>query len=206
MNWRRGLLLAGIHLAVAVPLIVWEEVEIEQNSKSLISNSTKTVQVDAPHEGETVSFRPCSLWTEYSPQFYIVRFANIPAFVLTGWQEECPPHWTLSGILHADLEHRTVESLRQVDIGFVVLIAMQWFLLGGFPLVRPRRWWWEPGAFITLCTLIAFAIVLIPVIGALAKLPAFFAGLAWLWWLGLLVWKTLRSGWRLVTRIMAHVH
>ncbi|MGD0292450.1 MAG: hypothetical protein ABSB30_01215 [Terracidiphilus sp.] len=204
MNWRRGLLLAGIHLAVAGTLIVWEEVEIEQHSKSLISNNTKTVQMDATQEGETVSFRPCGMWVEYSPQFYIVQFANIPAFILTDWQDECPPYWTLSGILHADREHRTVKSQRQVDIGLVIIIALQWFLLGGFPLIQPRRWWWEPGAFITLCTLAAFVIVLIPVIDAASKLPMLFALLAWLWWFGLLVWKSFRYGWRLARRVIAH--
>jgi hypothetical protein len=82
-------------------------------------------------------------------------------------------------------------------------VAFQWFLVGGFPLIRPRRWWWEPGAFITLCTVAAFALVLIPGVGTLSRLPMPFALLAWLFWFGLLVWKGLRLGWRLAARGMA---
>lgn len=205
MNLRRGLLLAGIHLAVAGTLIVWLEVDTAQHRKSHVSDRTETIQVNAAQEGETVSFRPCGLWVEYLPQDEIVRFANIPAFVLTDWREECPPSWSLSGILHADWEHWTLESQRRVDVGFIILIAMQWFLVGGFPLKMPLRWWREPGAFITLCTLTAFVLVLIPGIASVAKLPALLAGLAWFWWFGLLVWKSLRSSWRLVRRGITHL-
>jgi hypothetical protein len=79
-----------------------------------------------------------------------------------------------------------------------LLIAILWFLIGGFPLVRPRHWWWEPGAFITLCTLAAFVLVLIPGIRELSPFLMLFAVLAWLFWFGLLVWKALKLAWRLV--------
>jgi hypothetical protein len=79
-----------------------------------------------------------------------------------------------------------------------LLIAVQWTLVGGLPLIRPRRWWLEPGAFITICAVPAFVFVLIPPVEEAALFPASFAALAWLWWFGLLVWKTVRFGWSLL--------
>jgi len=75
--------------------------------------------------------------------------------------------------------------------------------VGGYPLVRPRRWWLEPGAFITACTLpAALASLLIPpawdlrfpIVDGIAMVPAVVAMLAWLWWFGLLIWKAIRFG------------
>jgi hypothetical protein len=79
-------------------------------------------------------------------------------------------------------------------------VALQWFFVGGFPLSQPKRWWWEPAAFITVCSTAAFVLVLIPGIRELSQLPALLAGLGWVYWFGLLLWKSLRSGWRLVRR------
>ena len=85
-------------------------------------------------------------------------------------------------------------------VGLCALVFVQWLLVGGFPLILPRRWWWEPGAMITIFTLITFAMVLIPGVREVSEFAAFFALLAWLWWFGLLVWTGLRSGWRLIRR------
>lgn len=79
------------------------------------------------------------------------------------------------------------------------MIALQWFLVGAFPLSQPRNWWAEPGAFITVCTVIAFGILLIRPINDLARLPARLAMFAWFWWFALLVWKSIRFTWRRVT-------
>jgi hypothetical protein len=80
------------------------------------------------------------------------------------------------------------------------LITLQWILAGAFPLIIPRHWWVEPGAFITCCTAVGYGFALVSSMQWLMPLPAFLAALAWLWWLGLLVWKTARFAWRLVTR------
>lgn len=217
-------MLAGIHLAVVVPLILMTEVrdaqflrdraestaeaQREEASKALASASPAPAKEDAEQEAVTVNFSPCAMWTHYPPQDYVVQFANLPAFVLTQWRVPCPSRWSLSGMLGAGSTWpQTPLSLvwqKQVDLGLALLIAIQWFLVGGFPLIRPRRWWWEPGAFITLCTVAAFVLVLIPGIGALSKLPMLFALPAWLFWFGLLVWKGLRLGWRLAARRMSH--
>jgi hypothetical protein len=92
-----------------------------------------------------------------------------------------------------------METQRKIDAGLCVFIAVQWFLMGAFPLVRTRKWWADPGAFITACAALAGAIALIPKVGDFARLPVSIAMLAWLWWFVLLVWKTLQFGWRMAT-------
>jgi hypothetical protein len=91
-----------------------------------------------------------------------------------------------------------METQRKIDAGLCLFIAMQWFLMGGFPLVRTQKWWADPGAFITTCAVLAGSIALIPVVDGIARLPALLAMLAWLWWFGLLIWKTLQFGWRMI--------
>ncbi len=66
--------------------------------------------------------------------------------------------------------------------------------------MQAKDWWAEPGAVITACTVIWGAIALIHAIDGAALLPALIALLAWVWWIGLLVWRILRGGWRLVVR------
>jgi len=137
----------------------------------------------------------------------IVQLANYPALILSGWQMDCPPHWSLSGRLHAEWQQRTIESQRRADQGMMILLAIQWFLVGGFPLRKPLRWWAEPGVIITIGTVASGLLVLIPhgEHDPFPTVPVVFAGLAWLWWFGLLVWKTLRSGWLLARRGVSHI-
>jgi hypothetical protein len=52
--------------------------------------------------------------------------------------------------------------------------------MGGFPVVRTRKWWFDPGSFITACAVLAGATALIPVIDGFASLPALIAMLAML--------------------------
>jgi hypothetical protein len=86
-------------------------------------------------------------------------------------------------------------------ISCLALIILQWFLIGSYPLVRSeRRWWAEPGAFITVCAVVGAAIAAIPYVSFLSRIPQMLALLAWLWWFTLLVWTGLRSSWRLVIR------
>ncbi len=73
IQWRRGLVLAGIHLAICVPLIVWEEastwdwVRSQENLPPLelarpVPPPPPPDAVKPADEGETVSFSPCGLW------------------------------------------------------------------------------------------------------------------------------------------------
>jgi hypothetical protein len=153
-------------------------------------------------EGQTVGFSPCNLWADYSARQDMVRFPNPSATILSGFQQLCPPRWTLAGRLDVGYSwsSSTIPASRKVAWGFGLLVAAQWILVGAFPLSRPKRWWREPGAFITCCTVIGFGLVLIRPIEGLARLPALLAALAWLWWFGLFVWKSGRLGWRIVSR------
>jgi hypothetical protein len=63
MQWRRGLLLAAIHLAVAGTLIVLQEKTVWPH---LFADDAPLPQpsvqpTDSPHE-QTVSFSPCGMW------------------------------------------------------------------------------------------------------------------------------------------------
>lgn len=132
-----------------------------------------------------------------------LRSAQPTSVALAGWGDVCPSHWSLAGRLRGKMTWPPtplwMETQRQIDAGLCLFIATQWFLMGGFPLVRTRKWWADPGSFITACAVLAGAIALIPAVDDFARLPAIIAMLALLWWFGLLVWKTLQFGWRMTT-------
>jgi hypothetical protein len=88
------------------------------------------------------------------------------------------------------------KAMRRVDVALCILIVVQWLIIGSLPLIQPRRWWAEPGAFITTCTAIAACIALVPAIDGVARLPALIALFVWLLWFGLLAWKFLRFAWQ----------
>jgi hypothetical protein len=84
-------------------------------------------------------------------------------------------------------------------------IAVQWFLLGAFPVIHPKRWWLEPGALITVCTPVvaAWAFIpesILPQIGTLS----FLALAGWTYWLGALAWLLFRWLQRLVAVRSVH--
>jgi hypothetical protein len=216
MNWRRGLLLAGINLAVAVPMILMMESRDQKDALTSEEIMAKTPNADAPkppepltpgpHEASpeqaeaTVSFDVCAMWAEYPDQVVVVQGADMPSLVLAGWGDDCPPHWSLGGRLRGKMTWPPtplwMETQRKIDTGLCLFIPIQWFLIGGFPLVRSRKWWADPGAFITACAVLAGAMAMIPVVNHFSRGPAGIAMLAWFWWFGLLVWKTLQLGWR----------
>jgi hypothetical protein len=220
MQWRRGLLLAGIHLVVAGTLIIQMEARDAQSVRNREESTAEAAReaalrpqapvdaesgkADTEQDSETFVIDPCSMWVHYPVQQSVVVFANLPAFVLTGWRDVCPPHWSLAGMLHTGgwlaQTAPKVAAQKLVDLGLGAIIAIQWFLVGGFPLIRSRRLWGEPGMFITICAVPAFGLAMIPAVDELALFPALLAFFAWLWWFGLLVWVGLRSGWRLVRR------
>jgi len=194
VQWRRGLVLAGIHLAICVPLIVWEEasrwdwVRSQENLPPLVF--THPVPPPSPpdavkpaDEGETVSFSPCGLWSHIPWQERIIVFGELPAAAFSQWGQPCPPIWSLAGLVgvrgpNRDSRRKEVE----VSIGLCSLIALQWILVGGFPLIYPRKWIWEPGVLITICTC--------------TGILALFAPFLWLFWLILLLWRLLQGGYR----------
>ena len=220
VNWRRGLLLAGINLAVAVPMILMMEARDEKYALTQEEIMAKAARKDPPpppgptpdpHQAstdqaeQTVSFTfdPCTMSVHYPVQVVVVQAADMPSFVLAGWEGVCPPHWSLAGRLRRKMTWPPtplwMETQREIDSGLCLFIAIQWFLMGGFPLVRTEKWWAEPGSFITTCAVLAGAIALIPHVDGLARLPALIAMLAFLLWFGLLAWRALQFAWRMTT-------
>lgn len=208
MNWRRGILLAGIHLAVAVPLIVMHEVQdeayIREHYVSAAPQPTKSTSgaTSLDDDGIALALDPCTMTFDYSTRYLVEESLEPFAVALSGWQKVCPPRWSLAGRLKINYDWlqapSTIPARREVGLGFGLLIAVQWILVGGFPLIRPKRWWAEPGAFITICAAVAFAFVLIPATQELARVLVLLAALAWFWWFGLLLWKCASSGWRII--------
>jgi hypothetical protein len=201
MNWRRGLLLAGIHLAVAGSLIFWQEA----NDWHTLSNNpvpplvgTRIAEPIPDEDGMMIVFDPCKLhWRSISFRESVVLQANLPVSWLSGWKVTCPKEWTLAGAVESRSGGRSRGTEIVVSVGFSAMIVVLWFFVGIFPLSPQVEWWWEPGAFITICTMIAFVLVVIPATGDLSQFPMAFALLAWLFWLCLLLWKGLKLGWRL---------
>jgi hypothetical protein len=219
MNWRRGLLLAGINLAVAIPMVLMMEARDQKYAltseeimaKSSIRDAPKPPEPITPEPApanseqaeEAVTFDLCGALVNYPIQVVVVKAADMPSAVLAGWEVDCPARWTLAGRIREKPSWQKtplwMERQRLIDAGLCLFIVLQWFIVGGFPLVRNKKWRSDPGAFITACAVLAGAIALIPVVDIFAKLPALIAMLAWLWWFGLLVWRALQFGWRMAT-------
>jgi len=216
MNWRRGLLLAGMNLLAAVPLICLLTAEQAQFMKERgqqsgvpavraqiidrqLSPTKGKLRIVRVQEEQTVTFSPCGLWPHYPPQVSVVQLGNLPAYVLSQWNVVCPPKWSIAGRLgigENGVFSNNVELKYRLDVAFCLLIAVQWFLIGSFPLIWPKRWWGEPGAFITATNFVAACIAIIPVLDGLARLPAVIASFAWLWWFGLLLWIPIHRAWQ----------
>ncbi|MGA8743645.1 MAG: hypothetical protein WB561_20810 [Terracidiphilus sp.] len=207
MNWRRGLLLAGVNLVAAVPLICllaaedaryvkeWEQHSaIEEtpwvdSSGEFSAAPTKIVQARMSRRSH---FLHAVFWGHIPPQVSAVQLGNLPAFVLSQWREACPPRWSVAGMLGLQVAGLSspdnVKAMRRVDVAVCLMIAIQWLLIGGFPLRQSNGWWAEPGAFITANNFIAACVAIIPAVDGLARLPALIAFGGWIWWFGLLVW------------------
>ncbi|MFZ1085402.1 MAG: hypothetical protein WAN35_10585 [Terracidiphilus sp.] len=213
MNWRRGLLLAGVHLAVAGSLIAWQEVQTWQHEVGESFSAHSPALLLAAYDEEQVPDFCTNGVVDYwvTSQQRIVQIANLPVVMLSGWILPCPPSWTLAGFLQANYKHDKWPDQWKIEIAtaicLCVAIPIQWLLIGGFPLFRSRRWWWlEPGMLITIWTLIALVMVLIPVTRYWSEFPIDFAAWSWLYWICLLLWKSLRCGWWLVRQRTAATH
>ena len=214
MTWRRGLLLAAINLAVATPMILMMEARDQKEARTEEEIMAKAAMKEPPkppeperHQASTeqaeqsVSFDPCAMWVHYPAQVVVLQGADMPSLVLAGWENECPPRWSLAGKLRGKMTWPPtplwMETQRKIDAGFCMFVVIQWFLIGAFPLGRTQKWWADPGSFITVCAVLGSGIALIPVVDGIARLPALIAMLAWLWWFGFLVWRVLQFGWKL---------
>jgi hypothetical protein len=166
--------------------------------------ATKPRRVDA-QEGQAVEFDPCLMWGHNPPQVDVVVTGNYPAEFLAQWQIECPSAWSIEGRImgtrRTPLTRVGLVLRRRADLAFLALIAVEWLLIGAFPLRQAARFYGEPGSFITACTLLGSALALIRPIDGLARLPALIAACAWLLWFGFLLWVLIRFAFRKLAKL-----
>lgn len=200
MRWRRGVLLAAIHLAVAVPIVSLQEVPYWHFLDASISaNAKPSLRRVTFQDEQTITIDPCDwIWDgEISDPELVVQAANLPVVVVTGWHRPCDTRSRLTRWASKVYGTKT----RQADIASIVCLAMligfQWVIVGGFPLRSPCRWWAEPGIFITLCTVGGVGILLVPAFDRLgSRIVALLMIGSWFWWLGLLVTRAGKWTWQ----------
>ena len=167
-----------------------------QSDKSLAPTSDP---LENAADGASFDLDFCHMTDLYSPREEILLIANWPAGLVTDWRNPCPSLWSISGMMISTTWQRPTPASqakqRYVDWIFLLLISIQWLFIGGFPLRPHKLLRYDPATFITLFTVLAAALSLIPEVDHTATLPSFFALIAWLWWFALLAWKLLRSGW-----------
>jgi len=209
MQWRRGLVLAVIHLAIVLPQIVWQGRGYWRTPGGEASTEAARLRPAAWQKEQLVGFDPChgGFVDRYvSPFEAAISFIDFPAWRLSGIWDPCPARWSLAGILPSNSAADQLRKYLLISGAFCLLLVAQWLFMGGVPLAHPKRWWLEPGAFITLCAVAAavFALpyraemnirdseVVFRVLTLLSTLPIVLAMFAWLWWLALLIWKPIR--------------
>jgi hypothetical protein len=196
MNWRRGLVLVATNLVVAAPLLLvldsrdaaWtrQRGEIVRKDKPVIASSTLGTSQVADAGGS--AFNPCFMTDRFSIEEEVVLAANLPAFALSGWRNACPPV--------------TPAAQRTSDAILLLLIGIQWFLLGAFPMHGPRGWR-EPGMFITVCSALSMFLLLIGPLRQLAQLSGMIALLTWFCWMLWFLQRAVLRAWRLAARSLA---
>jgi hypothetical protein len=147
----------------------------------------------APDPGMGTYFNPCEGWKwEFGPippDQNILGFADLPVLLITGGHEPCNSPTRLDRAV----QMRLGKTHKSEILTLVILcsaIAVQWLLLGAFPLNNSKRRWLEPGAMVTLCTLPALVLAFIPVIPRVT-LPLL-ALLVWTYWALLLIYSLFR--------------
>jgi len=199
MNWRRGILLAGINLAIVIPTLVREETRFWRYTGTDVSSRPLGVHVETVilQEEVAMDLDPCHWYDIGSSRLNeVVGLANLPTAILTGWHDSCLTRTALGRGLRRTAGARNHATEIADCVSLAALVLIQWMLVGGLPLVQPRRWWLEPGAFITTAGVISAPIALIPAINEFARIPALLAGLGWLWYFALLLWKPVHLAWQ----------
>jgi hypothetical protein len=123
----------------------------------------------------------------------VVAFGNFPAMAITGWPSACPQRSFAAKFAQSALHTSGSETESAVHVIVVIVIAVEWLLIGGFPFARRSHWWSEPGAFITICTVIGFILTMLWPLSRSARMPCLGAFAGWLWWFGALLLKGVRA-------------
>lgn len=205
---------AAVHLAVGLAIVA--HIEANEAAGLRLMHAAKTELAESPKApaislseaaGGTATFDLCGMLDLFSPSENILIFANPAPFLMTAWRNPCAPGWSVSGKLVGNgwpkPSFTQFARERSVDIVFLLVVAVQWMLIGGFPLRSHRGLWGDPATQITACTVAAGALSFVPNVESFCTLPMFYALAAWFWWLSLIVAKVFRSmlsfakGWRL---------
>src|ERR1019366_1212109 len=168
MRLRRGLAFAAIHFGVTVGLMYWQEAPywdyipiVPTAQRTGLHDVTIDLGLGAgdsefqdrapvnPCEAANVSERPTS------PQEKILAIDNLPIALITGWHLPCSVPSRLVRQIQVSYGF-TQESESTTGKVISILALVLWFIVGGFPMVhrRHRRWYTEPGYFMTLSVLV----------------------------------------------------
>jgi len=203
MKWRRGLLFAIIQIGIAMPLIVWQDAQQWSDLRNRPCGPDPPRKTDyrmgkvpaslalpqlpssvVPDDGETVGFTPETICYFTPMPVRIVQGADLPAFLAAGWQTPLPLEHSIAGEMHTFCGP---EPRRQTEIfisaSLLVLIFLQWLVLGALPPLAVKPKWLDPPVFITLCAAIGLLGMLSPRLEIVRGVPALIALLSWLIWL-----------------------
>lgn len=191
MNWRRGILFAGINVLVASSVLIWNE----SNSWQYIrTDQNRPVLLPSPDPAMGEYFNPCEGWIwdgPMPPNQTILAFSDLPVGMITGGHEPCNSPTKLDRMVQT----RYGKTHKSEVLTLIILcsaIAVQWFLLGAFPVNHPKRWWLEPGALITVCTPAVAVLAFIPESVLPKTALSFLALTVWAYWLGAPAWLLFR--------------
>ena len=197
MNWRRGILFAGIHVLAAGSVLVWNE---SQFWRYIRTDRNRPVSLPSPDPGMGTYFNPCEGWRwcygPISPGQAILSFADIPVGIISGGHEPCNSPTPLDRLVQTQVG-KTHKSELVILAILAIAIAVQWFVLGAFPLSRPNRRWLEPGALITICTLPVAAMAVIPASIFPRNIIPFMGLVAWAFLFWVPIWRLIKWLWRL---------
>ena len=194
MNWRRGIVFAVIHALIVLVFIVTDESR-DWPTARISKYVDNDVQRVAWQEDQGLGFDPCSggYIDGISQAERVVTFANFPVMGITGWPSACPQRSLAAKFAEKALHTKGRETQSAVHVIVETIVMVEWLLIGGFPFVRRSRWWPEPGALITICTIAGFALAMIPLFTRLTAVPCVGAFVGWLWWFGALLLKGVRA-------------
>jgi hypothetical protein len=202
MNWRRGLVLAGIHLLVSTASFVRDEANLWQWIRSAdLPHGVAHVRMVAFQE-ELVFGNSCDEGVyDIGPSSLgnVVATANLPIALATGWHTPCLPVVQRSWItirMEAVFGRNSPRAEIAAATSLCVCVFTLWTFVGGFPLIQPRGWWLEPSAMITLCTMLGAAFAVVPHLIEISRIAVPVIAILWFWWFGLLIWKLAHRAWR----------
>jgi hypothetical protein len=219
---------AAVHLGVTVGLVYWQEapfwdyIPIVPTAQRTTPHEVTTelgedeADVDErtpvnPCEDANVSNRPTS------SQEKILAIDNLPIALITGWHLPCSPPSRLDRQIQVWYGF-TQESESVTGRVICILAMVLWFIVGGFPMIRRRhrRWYNEPGLFMTLSLLVSmvllgigwsisripadsappisdYAMAVSEAVIQVAPLPMILVAAGWVWWVGLFFYTRLKK-------------